>query len=314
MAKESKKSKKEAPKVELSSEEIIGDSDVEDSPQTKITSAFKPPKGFQEIATHTSAKPFAKSVVDTKDKNIEIIVMRVPIDVGFVCSKVNPQKVDDSSKQFPLASLNGIEIPLDKASKSSSASAPLATVKVATSSTASKSKRVKKAEDASSAPAEKKVEYGVFSLAGSTGILGAGGVGGEIGEMDEFLPLLPDVNNGGYKIASKKFAHHLSIVPLNSKIPSAADFIASANALKNVAYKARVHPEGMKPQYEPYGASTEGESLKASLERYAHKDVQSEKGTVKKESSSSKKRKMEDADSSAVAKKVTKKSSKKESK
>ncbi|KAI9337495.1 hypothetical protein BDR26DRAFT_935579 [Obelidium mucronatum] len=300
MAKESKKQRKEAAVKEVPiSKEEIDDSEMEEEDdsesQTIITSAFKPPKGFQEIGPQSSDKPFAKSAIDGKDKNIEIIVIRVPID-------------------FPLESLNGLEIPLES-DTSKSASTSLATIKVAKAVAPSKSKKSKSEGKESSI---NKVEYGVFNLAGSTGILGAGGIGGEIGEMDEFLPLLPDVKSGGYKIASKSFTRHLSIAPLNSKIPSPSDFVDAANTLKNIPYEARVHPEGMKPQYEPYGATTEGSSLAESLERYSGKAKASKSpaavAPAAKEASSAKKRKMEDADSPAVPKKVSKKSGKKESK
>ncbi|KAJ3072271.1 hypothetical protein HDU98_003894 [Podochytrium sp. JEL0797] len=276
MAKESSKASKTT-KPAASSKEEVDDSDMDEvmdfeeeaAPQTKITSTFKPPSGFEQLEVAESV--FSKTKVDKTGSNTEIIVMRIPID-------------------FPLESLNGIEIALDTKSKTSEA---LTTIKV---DRAVKSKK-------SDSMRTKKVEYGVFDLGGSTGILGAGGVGGEIGEMDEFLPLFADAQTGSYRIASKKFTRHLSIAPLNSSIPSLKEFSAAANTLTDIAYVARVHPDGMKPQYEPYGSATDGNPLQESMKRYGSAESTESKKTATK-------RKHEE--SPAVAKKVSKKSSKKE--
>ncbi|KAJ3388032.1 hypothetical protein HDU80_011797 [Chytriomyces hyalinus] len=180
----------------------------------------------------------------------ELVVIRVPLD-------------------FPVDALDGIEIPLENLS----AAASLTTIEV--------EKPTKSKSAASSKPITK---YALNSL--SVPVPGVTAVGGEIGEMDEFVALLPDAKSGGYKISSKKFTRHFSITPVAPKLPTAADFVKSAHEIQNIPYKARVHPDGLKPQYVPFGAETEGKALKESMGRYTPSDP----AAVKKEKTGSKRK------------------------
>ncbi|KAJ3097359.1 hypothetical protein HK100_005379, partial [Physocladia obscura] len=228
-----------------------------------FNSSFKPPKGFSAVSVKLDPNNahFDKSVIEGKN-TAEVVVIRVPAD-------------------FPLESLNGIEIPLDSPVSNST---PLARIQVARSKLFSKKS---KKSDTDATEKKSDLEFGLFNLPSSISILETSGAGGETGEMDDFVPLVVDSRIDGYRIgeyllchthiigideyfepASKKFTKHFSITPLGSSAPSHDDFVDAANAIKNVPYIERVHPEGLKPQYEPYGFSTEGKALKASMERY----------------------------------------------
>ncbi|KAJ3287104.1 hypothetical protein HK104_008766 [Borealophlyctis nickersoniae] len=95
-----------------------------------------------------------------------------------------------------------------------------------------------------------------------------GGARGQIGEMAEVRCLVPSRHMKNYRIAPKKITRFYSIVP-SDPIPTTEDIAKVGRKILNEPYVARVHPEKMKLQSEPFGFHTTGKPLEESLERYA---------------------------------------------
>ncbi|KAJ3383538.1 hypothetical protein HDU84_003553 [Entophlyctis sp. JEL0112] len=235
------------------SAELVSDSS-DDGPQDQsssgsvITSSLKPPKGFSVVPFNSdkSNALFEASLFDgPSSAHRDLIIIRVPADL-------------------PLSELNNLDIPL--ANDTADTVKPLAKLKVRQSAGALAKSKGKTAAAAIS-------EYGLFSLDTPSPQNIVPGLGGETAEMNDFVPLLPDARTGGYRVCTKKFTRHFSVVPLTPKLPTEEDFSAAALSIKAVPYAERVHPNDLKLQYEPYGFSTEGEALRESLERYRKTDI-----------------------------------------
>ncbi|KAJ3410367.1 hypothetical protein HDV05_003845 [Chytridiales sp. JEL 0842] len=244
------------------SREFVDDDDSEDE---LISGDYIPPRGFHRI--NIGEDPSTAPKYDYKkltSDGKELWLIRLPADL-------------------PIETLNGVKIQLSK----SSSDKPLAKFEKPVSS-ASISKKMK------SKTSIENETFAVYDLQNSPM------EGGEVGEMAEMQCLVPEKGSGTYRIAPKGFSKYLSVIPV-IEIPTLKALETAAVNARNVPYVPRSHPESMKVQYEPFGATTDGVTLEESMERYALPRPD-EGSTI----NSSKKRKVEEA-KSPKSKKTTEK-------
>ncbi|KAJ3280010.1 hypothetical protein HDU76_009321, partial [Blyttiomyces sp. JEL0837] len=198
--------------------------------------SFVAPTGYEETPLQESefSTDFEKAAVD-EDDDVELWLIKVPHD-------------------FPITNLDHFEIPI----ASSTSGKPLTQIEIVAPS--QPQARTSKGK-AKQGPSELMFELHEVKVGQ------AGGNGGEVGEMAEMKCLLPDKKSGQLRLSTKPFSRYLNLIP-KVNIPSQDELKSAGEVVRSAPYIARLHPEDMKVQYEPFGSSTEGPALKESLERY----------------------------------------------
>ncbi|KAJ3188520.1 hypothetical protein HK101_009119 [Irineochytrium annulatum] len=121
------------------------------------------------------------------------------------------------------------------------------------------------------------LSYGVYEVTGLGPDVGAAG---SFGEMGEVCCLIEDRETGRF-FDPLRIDRFLTIAPVLD-IPMEEVFADAGRAIREQPYLPRAHPPGLKIQYEPFGASTDAEPLRESLERYRNTGGAGVSGSKKK--------------------------------
>ncbi|KAI8999484.1 hypothetical protein BC832DRAFT_594651 [Gaertneriomyces semiglobifer] len=108
--------------------------------------------------------------------------------------------------------------------------------------------------------------YGIYDLTSQTS--DAMSPLGDIAEMQNLQFVLPSRRSKKYRFTLKKAARILSVAPVSAGGPDALALREAGESVLHTPESKMVHPEGMHLQSLPYGFTTTGSGLQASLARY----------------------------------------------